>query len=409
MQNAGEPERPGSDAAGAPESNAGGSPRSESAGSGAVGPRRSARPLWLIVIAAVIALVAGFAGGFVSRWVAPDRDASAAAGTGSVCNSVSVADRTLPAVVTISAAGSGGSGTGTGEIIKSDGYILTNNHVISVGADGGEFHVLYSNGDTVSATLVGRDPKSDLAVLKVSKSGLPTVPIGDSTGLRVGQPVVALGAPLGLSGTVTSGIVSALGRTVPVPSDNGSTALLTGAIQTDAAINPGNSGGPLVDCSGRLIGVNTAIATVPNEAGQSGGGSVGIGFAVPVNLAMSVADQLISKGHASYPYFGVSVTPIPASVAQRWGITDGLYVQSVVSGGPMDEAGIKEGDVIVDIGGQAATSPDVLTHATIVHQAGDQVSVTYVRDGASKTVHVTLAPAPAPTPAQGTSGTSTVH
>ena len=366
--------------------------------------------IWIaVVVGVIIALIAGFVGGFASGRILPASTRSAAAlgsSTSAVCNAVGVADHTLPAVVTISATGSSGSGTGTGEIIRGDGYILTNNHVISVAADGGQLHVLYSNGDTVPATLVGRDPKSDLAVLKVTDSAkLPTVPIGDSSNLQVGQPVVALGAPLGLSGSVTSGIVSALGRTVPVPSDNGTTALLTGAIQTDAAINPGNSGGPLVNCAGELVGVNTAIATVPNEAGQSGGGSVGIGFAVPVNLAMSIADQLISTGHATYPFFGVSVTPIPTAVAQEWGITDGLFVQSVVSGGPMDKAGVEAGDIIVDIGGQPATSADVLTHATIINKAGDNVSVKIVRDGSAKTLTVTLAPAPNPSSTQGTSNT----
>ena len=230
-----------------------------------------------------------------------------------------------------------------------------------------------------------------------SWSSLSTIIWGNSSSLKVGQPVVALGAPLGLSSTVTAGIVSALGRTVPVPSDNGMNAILANAIQTDAAINPGNSGGALVDCAGNLVGVNTAIATVPNEAGQAGGGSVGIGFAVPSDFAESIVNQIISTGHATYPYFGVSVSPIPPAVAKKFGLTDGLYVDSVVPGGPLDEAGVQAGDVITEVNGQPATSVDVLTQTTITRKAGDTVQVKYVRDGEDHTATVTLQNAPAPT------------
>ncbi len=371
-----------------------------------VPPKKAPRSrIWLIiVVAVVIALVLGFFGGFIEARVfpggatatAPSNAPALSSGGASVCDSVSVADKVLPAVVTISVENGSASGVGSGEIIRSNGYIVTNNHVISAAATGGTIDVLFSNGVSSRAELVGRDPKSDLAVLKVTSSTtLPTVALGSSANLQVGQPVVALGAPLGLSGSVTSGIVSALGRTVPVPSDNGTTALLAGAIQTDAAINPGNSGGALVNCAGQLIGVNTAIATVPNASGEAGGGSVGIGFAVPVDLASSIADQIISTGHASYPYFGVSVSPIPAAVAQRFGITDGLFVQAVSSGGPMDQAGIEAGDIITQVDGRPATSVDVLTHTTILRKAGDKVPVTYIRDGKTNTTTVTLAPAPA--------------
>jgi putative serine protease PepD len=311
---------------------------------------------------------------------------------------VQVANKVMPAIVTISVESGLTGGVGSGEIVRSDGYIVTNNHVISAAADRGTIEVQYSSGATVPAKLVGRDPRSDLAVLKVEHSTpLPTVPLGNSENLQVGQPAVALGSPLGLSGSVTSGIISALGRTVPVPSDNGTTALLAGAIQTDAAINPGNSGGALVNCSGQLIGVNTAIATVPNESGESGGGSVGIGFAIPVNLMSSITDQLISTGHASYPYFGVTVAPIPPAVAKSFGITDGLFVQSVVPGGPMDQAGIMQGDVLLEVDGIPATNPDVLNHVTTLRKAGDKVPVKYSRDGKEHTTTVTLQTAPAPT------------
>ncbi|MGH3703508.1 MAG: S1C family serine protease, partial [Agromyces sp.] len=320
---------------------------------------------------------------------APEASTSASVADGSVCDATRVSKDVLPAVVTISARSGSGGGVGTGEIIRDDGYIVTNNHVIAVAAEGGEIAVLYSSGETAPAALVGRDPRADIAVLKVEHAtALPTIEVGSSANVVVGQPVVALGAPLGLSGSVTAGIVSALGRDVTVPSDGDATTVLTGAIQTDAAINPGNSGGPLVDCDGRLIGINTAIATVPNAAGEAGGGSVGIGFAVPVDRAMSIVDQLISTGSASYPYFGVSVVAIPENAAADFGVEGGLYVASVVAGGPADEAGISAGDIILTVNGEPAISPEALTSVTLEAQVGDEVEIGYVRDGAPSTTTV---------------------
>ena len=192
-------------------------------------------------------------------------NASASASSAIGCPVTSVADHVLPSVVTIAAAGPGGSGTGSGEVIRSDGYILTNNHVIAIAANGGKVEVTFSDGTSVPATIVGRDVLTDLAVLKVAQSdNLKVIGLGSSDSVQVGQPVVAIGAPLGLSGTVTSGIISAMDRTVEVPAEDDRSALLVSALQTDAAINPGNSGGALVNCSGDLIGVPTAGATVPN-------------------------------------------------------------------------------------------------------------------------------------------------
>src|SRR5262249_18157853 len=217
-------------------------------------------------------VVGGVAGGLIvgatqsSSSAANSHSPGASAGstTVSACPVTSVADRVIPSVVTIAARGPNGSGTGSGEVIRSDGYILTNNHVISVAAaSGGSVQVQFSDGQVGSATITGRDPQTDLAVLKVDTSRqLKVIALGSSSSVQVGQPVVAIGAPLGLSGTVTSGIVSALNRTVQVPGDNDSTALLVSAVQTDASINPGNSGGALVDCAGKLVGVPTAGATV---------------------------------------------------------------------------------------------------------------------------------------------------
>ena len=365
--------------------------------------RRGGSSAWLIwLIAAILGIVFGLGGGWLGARLAGASSGSTSAGRGTAagssagsCNSVSVANDVLPTIVTINVTGASGSGVGSGEIIRKDGYIVTNNHVISPAASGGVIRVTFSNGRTEQAELTGRAPRADLAVLKVSTSSdLPVIGIGDSEKVAVGQPVVALGAPLGLSSTVTAGIVSALGRNVPVPSDDDQTTTLAGAIQTDASINPGNSGGALVDCKGDLIGVNTAIATVPNEEGTGGGGSVGIGFAVPVNFAMQISNDLIENGKVSYAYFGVQVSPIPHAVAERWGIEDGLYVQSVDADGSAAAAGLKPGDVITGIDGRAATNSDVLTQLVLTKKAGDKVQITYLRDGTEHTVTATLVAQP---------------
>ena len=361
--------------------------------------RRGVAP-WLVwLVAAIIAIVFGLGAGWFGSRIGGSTASSPVATTtpvvggssGGSCNAVQVADAVLPTIVTIGVSSPNGNGSGSGEVIRKDGYIVTNNHVISSAANGGDITVIFSNGHSERAKLIGRDPTSDIAVLKVAApSDLPVINLGNSEDVVVGQPVVALGAPLGLSSSVTAGIVSALGRNVPVPADEGQSTILAGAMQTDAAINPGNSGGALVNCRGDLIGVNTAIATVPNEEGVGGGGSVGIGFAVPVNLASRIANDLIANGKVAYPVFGAQIAPIPEAVAQRWGITDGLYVQTVDAGGSAAAAGIQPGDIITEINGHAATSPDVLTFMLLTHKAGDNVQFTYVRDGTEHTVTVTL-------------------
>jgi len=334
-------------------------------------------------IAAAIALVVGGGGAWATTAIV------SAVTPDAVCNAQRVADEVLPTVVTITVTSAAGNGNGTGEIIRDSGYIFTNNHVIAAAATAGSITVTFSNGHTVPATLVGRDIRNDIAVVKTDvDQKLPVVGQGDSERLAVGQPVVALGAPLGLSSTVTAGIVSALGRNVPVPVDDTHTTVLSGAIQTDAAINPGNSGGPLVDCAGRLIGVNTAIATVPNETGANGGGSVGIGFAVPVDLALRLADELIEHGSIAYPSLDVQVVPVPPAVARAWGIPHGLFVQSAT--GAATAAGVKAGDVIVSIDGRAMDTTDALALLLITKTAGDQVKITLVRDGEQHTVTATL-------------------
>ncbi|WP_223358207.1 S1C family serine protease [Leifsonia sp. ZF2019] len=353
-------------------------------------PTPASRTSWataLLVTGSALALIAG---GFIAGTITTT---ALTAGASGACDASSVANGVLPTIVTISVtSSSGGRSNGSGQIIADDGYILTNNHVISPAASGGSLSVRFSDGHDLDARLVGRDPKTDLAVVKVDDDEpLPVISIGDSGALSVGQPVVALGAPLGLSSTVTAGIVSALGRTVPVPSDDDRNAVLVGAIQTDASINPGNSGGALVDCRGRLVGVNTAIATVPGSGGQSSTGSVGIGFAVPESSAMRIAHELIDKGKVSYPTAGLSVLPIPPGVAAAYGIADGLFVQSIDAGGPAADAGLQAGDVVTALNGTPASSVDVLTAVQITSRPGDEVAVTFVRGGRSHDTTLTLA------------------
>jgi putative serine protease PepD len=336
----------------------------------------------------------------------PSSGASAGAGaatsgassgaSAATCSVTPVANKVVPSVVTIAAKGPSGAGTGSGEVIRSDGYILTNNHVISIAAtDGGSVEVQFSDGKSSPATITGRDPQTDLAVLKVGNPGkLKVIALSTSASLQVGQPVVAIGAPLGLSGTVTSGIVSALNRTVEVPGDNDKSALLVGAVQTDAAINPGNSGGALVNCEGQLVGVPTAGASVPSSSGESGGGSIGLGFAIPVDLAKSIADQIISTGHATHTYFGLQTVPIPPAAAAQAGVPEGLFVQAVAAGGPAAAAGLRANDVITSIDGKPATSDVQLQELTLTTKPGDTVPIVYERDGHSAKTTVTLVAQP---------------
>jgi putative serine protease PepD len=344
---------------------------------------------WLLVPVAAGAALAGCSSGSSSS----NGNASASSAVG--CPVTSVADHVLPSVVTIAATGAAGAGTGSGEVIRSDGYILTNNHVIAVAADGGKVEVTFSDGTSVPATIVGRDVLTDLAVLKVAQSdNLKVIGLGSSDSVQVGQPVIAIGAPLGLSGTVTSGIVSAMDRTVEVPAEDDRSALLVSALQTDAAINPGNSGGALVNCSGDLVGVPTAGATVPNPAGGSSAGSVGLGFAIPVNIAKTISDEIISTGRVSHSYFGVQTLPIPADAAAQAGLKGGLFVAGVVAGGPAAKAGLKQGDVITEIDGQTATTNVQLQELTLTKKPGDTVTIGYVRNGASGKATVTLGTQP---------------
>jgi len=342
-------------------------------------------------------LAAGVVGGVIANVInGPSNGATtASSGTGGSCNVPAVADHKLPSVVTILAGSGGSGGVGSGEIIRSDGYILTNNHVILPAVSGGSLEVLFSDGKTASATIVGRDPLTDLAVIRVGgESGLPTIAIGDSANLRIGQPVVALGAPLGLSSTVTSGIISALDRTVSVPGEGSRSALLIDAIQTDAAINPGNSGGALVDCTGKMVGVPSAGASASSPTGQSSVGNIGLGFAIPVNLATTVADEIIATGRVNHAFLGVQARPLSANASSQNGVAEGLIVTGVVAGVPAASAGLRVDDVITSIDGQPAVSTDQLVELALRKRVGERVELGYERGGRRATATVTLGARP---------------
>ncbi len=335
--------------------------------------------------------------GIIVGVIAGTTNTSSASSSGpSTCTVTQVANQVIPSVVTISVNGPGGSGTGSGEVIRSDGYILTNNHVIAPAASAGSIEVQFSDGTTAPATLTGRDSQTDLAVIKVNDvPHLSVLPMGSSSDLQVGQPVVVIGAPLGLSGTVTSGIVSALDRTIQVPGEGNSSALLVSAIQTDAAINPGNSGGSMVNCAGQLVGIPTAGATVPSASGEpSSGGSIGLGFAIPVDLAKTISDEIIATGTVTHAYFGLSALPIPPAAASAAGVPEGLFVKAVVPGGPAAQAGLRPDDVITTINGQPATTTTQLQEVTLTQKPGSTVQLGYYRDGKQATATVTLGAQP---------------
>jgi putative serine protease PepD len=354
---------------------------------------------WLPWAALGTALVVGGVIGGVIVGVTKSSASTAAAppspATVSACEVTSVANQVLPSVVTISARGQDGGGTGSGEVIKSDGYILTNNHVIAIAANGGSVDVQFADGQTAPATITGRDPLTDLAVIKVDTSAkLKVIAMGESSSVKIGQPTVVIGSPLGLSGTVTSGIVSALDRTIQVPGENDSSALLVSAIQTDAPINPGNSGGAMVNCSNQLIGVPSAGATVPTSSGESSGGSIGLGFAIPVDLAKTISDEIISTGSVTHAFFGLETLPIPPVAAEQAGLPEGLYVRAVTPGGPAAQAGLRAEDVITSINGAPATSNIQLQELTITKKPGDTVPLEYSRNGHTTKTTVTLGARP---------------
>jgi len=353
---------------------------------------KSRRP-WvaLMVGAAVTAVVAGGVGGAVGYTaarattspaqttasagliVAADTGVDSPPADGSIA---AIAAALQPSVVQLNVSGSQGSGTGSGFILRSDGYILTNNHVVST-ADDGSIMIVFSDGSKADATLVGTNPGYDLAVVKVDKSGLPAVTLGTSSALQVGDTAIAIGSPLGLQGTVTSGIVSALNR--PVTAGGSGDAAYINAIQTDAAINPGNSGGPLVNGNGQVIGINSAIATM-GQGGQAG--SIGLGFSIPIDTAKRVAEEIIATGSSATPIMGVELDMNYTG--------EGAKVTTVNAGGPAAGGGVQNGDIVTKFEGQSIPDATALIVAIRSQAPGDQVTLTVQRNGQTQDVTVTL-------------------
>ena len=297
-----------------------------------------------------------------------------------------IAEAVLPSTVYIQARGNGQGSSGTGLVLREDGYIVTNNHVIETAADGGRVIVGFPDGSEDEAEIVGRTADYDLAVLRVDRDGLEPLVLADSDTLAVGDTVVAVGAPLGLEGTVTLGIVSALNR--PVTAGAGGTTTFINAIQTDAAINPGNSGGPLVDASGQVVGINTAIAQASGAASATG--SIGLGFAIPANQVRRTTEQIIATGSATYPVIGVSLDTRYTGEGVQVLEDDVDDNPAVVPGGPGDLAGIRPGDVIVSIDGRPVTDPDELIVVVRSKAPGDTVVLGVRRGSGVEDVSVVL-------------------
>jgi putative serine protease PepD len=354
--------------------------------------RRRGRGALLVVAACLLAsLLGGFAGGWLQDRpggsVVQQSPGGSAPQTRPPESVAGIAAAALPSVVSIETSSTQVQGTGSGFVIRDDGYILTNNHVVADASDGGRIRVVFSDGTQEDAEVVGRTTSYDLAVLRVERTGLAALDLGDSDAAVVGDPVIAVGAPLGLESTVTTGIVSARNR--PVSAGDDEAAAFINAIQTDAAINPGNSGGPLLNADGDVIGVNSAIARAPG-GGPSVGGSIGLGFAIPSNQAARTADQLINEGQATYPVIGVLLDRTYSEEGVRVVEEPADDVEPVTPGGPAAQAGIEPGDVIVGFEGRPVTEPDQLIVAIRAQAPGDTVTLTVRRGDAERDVDVVL-------------------
>ncbi|GAA1684583.1 trypsin-like peptidase domain-containing protein [Microcella alkalica] len=419
----------------APEAHAGPETRTASAvapaaasAQAATAPQRSLAPM--IAALAVGALVGGAAGGGIAAWALSDRAGSTASPAGPASVTVNdpqdativtgVVAKAMPSVVTIEVAGGGAQGSGSGVILSEDGYVITNAHVATLDGAAADpsIRVSTSDGRLWDASLVGADPIADLAVIRIEgASGLQPIEFADSDELNVGDRAIAIGAPLGLAGTVTDGIVSALNRSITVQSSavpdapeapqpdgespfefwnfdipgqdrrpSASTTISLAVIQTDAAINPGNSGGALLDQEGRLMGINVAIATA-GGGGQGGAGSIGVGFSIPANYAQRIATELIATGTATHGLLGAIVRDASAEASSD---VVGALIDQVAPGGPAEQAGLRSGDVITEFNGVPITDQIDLTAQVRVLAAGDSAELSYVRGGRSESVTVTL-------------------
>ncbi|MFC9006734.1 S1C family serine protease [Streptomyces microflavus] len=368
------------------------------------GKRRGAGGL--VAAVAVAALVAGGVGGALGYWAA-DRNDNGSSGSSTTVSAsdtprdlkrpagtvAGVAAKALPSVVTIDAQGGDGEGgTGTGFVYDKEGHILTNNHVVASAAESGELSATFSDGKKYAAEVVGRAQGYDVAVLKLKKppAGLTPLPLGNSESVAVGDSTIAIGAPFGLSNTVTTGIISAKNR--PVASGDGSSSKNSymSALQTDASINPGNSGGPLLDATGAVIGINSAIQSTGGGLGQSQAGSIGLGFAIPINQAKNVAEQLIKTGKPVYPVIGATVTMEEKTGGAAISSEGAAGTPAVTPNGPAAKAGLKAGDVITKFNDTVIDSGPTLIGEIWTRKPGEKVTLTYERDGKTATAEVTL-------------------
>ncbi|MBD8024313.1 S1C family serine protease [Microbacterium gallinarum] len=406
-------------------------PLGKPASTGPKKPTGAGRIVGLIAAAAIVGGAAGLGGAYAGvNLFAPDGTVPAAGpatvtvnDSDAVNQTTAIAAKVVPSVVTIQATSSGGGGTGSGVVLTEDGYVVTNTHVVTLDGATGDaaIRVTTSDGRVYDATVVGTDPTYDLAVIKLEDAeDLTPIEFASSSDLNVGDTAIAVGAPLGLANTVTTGIVSALNRSIEIASsaapDSGDAnegedgeqapeqgspfqfdfgqgqqqrtpgrSISIAVIQTDAAINPGNSGGALVDDEGRLIGINVAIATAGGSS--EGSGSIGVGFSIPSDIAQRITDEIIENGEATHGLLGANVLPA-ASV--EGATTTGAYIDEAVEGGAAAEAGLRKGDVVTSFNGVPVTDAVDLTAQVRAAAAGSEATVTYVRDGETKTVDVTL-------------------
>jgi S1-C subfamily serine protease len=353
---------------------------------------RRVKPIALGLLG-VVCLLIGAVGGVVGWWAVGTGDSLTGSATisqaqagkerapGSIAD---IAQRVAPAVISIEVVSGQNGSVGSGVVIDPHGYAITNNHVIAMATSDPQAKItaVFVDGTRTAAKVVGADPKTDLAVIKVGVANPMVLQIGNSAGLEPGDSVIAVGSPLGLENTVTAGIVSALHRPVTAQGENGGPPVTYDAIQTDAPINRGNSGGALVDSTGALVGINSAISTDSGAAGQ--GGSIGIGFAIPADDAMKIARALIATGHVNHADIGINAASVDAATSE------GAQVVNVADGGPAARAGITEGDVITKVGDRVVRNAAELTVAVRAHNIGEVVPVTLVRQGRPLVVDVTL-------------------
>jgi putative serine protease PepD len=356
-----------------------------------------------LIVAVVVALLAGALGAGIVVVANGDKTGTVDLGGGSNAagsknrdpgSIAGIAQRLVPSVVMIKVSNGTEGGAGTGFIVHG-GYIVTNNHVVAPAVNGGNMQVVFNDGKTTTATIVGHDPTTDIAVIKPGTlGGRKSLTLGNSDDLAVGDPVIAIGSPLGLAGTVTTGIVSALNRPVSTSGEGGESAFIN-AVQTDAAINPGNSGGPLVDAKGQVIGVNSAIATLGSQtlgSDKQQSGSIGLGFAIPSNQVKRVAEQLISGGKATHPIIGACIDMAYQGGGARIA-TDGSQTckgGTIVAGGPAQKAGLKAGDIITSFDGKTITGSDELIMAIRAKTPGQRVQIAYTRGAQHATTELTL-------------------